>query len=137
MLFSKILNVKKYIYIYILVIHFQKADEGDENSAESETPAYRQRERWRSTIFKEWYRMLWSIIILSIFLNVYPSFRYFWYCLVETLYWSTAMLYYFNTWAYYNTQKNKQLFQVHGTSFTLFNRPYTLHTLTEPFNIKM
>lgn len=27
-----------YNYIYILVIHFQKADEGNENSAESETP---------------------------------------------------------------------------------------------------
>lgn len=38
MLFSKILNVKKNIYIYILVIHFQKAEEENEKSAESETP---------------------------------------------------------------------------------------------------
>ena len=133
MLFSKILNVKLYIYTGN---PFSKSWWGEWKFCRVRN-TYRQRERWRSTIFKEWYRMLWSIIILSIFLNVYPSFRYFWYCLVDTLYWSTATLYYFNTWAYYNTQKNKQLFQVHGTSFTLFNRPYTLHTLIEPFNIKM
>ena len=80
----------------ILVIHFRKAEEGNENSAESETPTDKGNVEGVPSLKNgiaccgPLYRQL---------LYVYPySFRYLLYCLEETFYRSASTLYYFYTW---------------------------------------